>query len=280
MAQGQIIDATVHVDMERLTPEHRIDVSTMANDVEKYLNSQDFMEEWEGPPIPVDVQIYLSGGVNNMYSARLFVASKRYIDGTEDGMSVELKLIDNEWQFEYSRGAMFSFNPYRFNSFISMLDFYMLVVIGYDLDTYGELAGTPAYNKAKQIVNMGSGKGAPGYDTYVQPGEYNKYNLVRELTSLKYEDFRKLTFEYYVDGLDRIAYDKEEALLTIDYILTDMVEFKKSLTSASVVLQVFFDAKSRELAELFKDYEDKSVYDKLMYLDPSSSTIYREALEE
>ncbi|MFP4527362.1 MAG: DUF4835 family protein [Candidatus Kapaibacterium sp.] len=279
--RAQEIDATVTVNVDQLAMDQRVDVSTMKNDVERYLNSQKFTDdEWEGPPIPVDIQIVLHGGAKDTYQGRLFIASKRYIAGTEEGMSVELKLVDNEWQFPYQRGAMFSYNPYRFDDFVSLLDFYMLVIIGYDLDTYAELGGTKAYDKAKQIVNLGVSNGAPGYDTYAQPGEYNRYNLVRELTDLRFEEFRRLTFEYYVDGLDQMAYDKEKALLALDYILTDMVEFKKQLTRPSVVMQLFFDAKYQELSQIFKDYENKSVYDKIIYLDPTHATTYREAKGE
>lgn len=283
ITKSQEIEANVTVNMEQLTQENRINVSSMESDLERYINNQRFTEiDWEGPKIPVEINIVLSGGNQNVYSARMFIASKRYIYGQEGGTSVVLKMVENKWAFEYQRGAMFSFNINRWDNFSSMIDLYMLLVIGYDMDTYEEAGGTRAFEIAKTIAQLAANQNISGFETFANPGEFTKISLLNELTDPRYVPFRKLVFEYYYDGLDMMAEDRELALKTADYLVQEMAIFKEEkLIGPSLMLQVFFDSKHLELATLFKDYEEKErVRNNLMYLDPTHTQIYNENLED
>ena len=277
---SQEIEAKVSINLEQIPQEYRHYVSTMESDVTKYINSQRFTNiEWEGPKIPVDINIALSGGNRGIFAAQMFIAAKRYIYQQDGGQSITLKLIDKEWTFEYNQGAMLSYNPSRFNKFTSLIDFYMLLIIGFDADTYEELSGTPIYERAKQIVSMGATYGAEGYKTTAAPGEFTRYSLVSELTDLRFEPLRKLFFSYYVDGLDLMAVDKEKAKENLAYVIQEIAEFKRTkLTGSSVLLQAFFDAKALELADIFKGYKKyPSIFKNLIYLDPSNTMIYQES---
>lgn len=279
--QAQEIVANVNVNMEMLAQENRVNVQTMESDLENYINNQRFTNiEWEGAKIPVEISIYLAGGAMSTYSARLFVVAKRMLDGPEGSSSVSLKLVDDKWAFEYSRYANLTFNPNRFHEFTSLIDFYMLLVIGMELDSYGELEGSQVFDLAKRICQIGASAGAEGYQTFSEPGKFTRYNLINEITDLRYEPLRKLIFSYYVDGLDLMYADSKTAIENIINVMKDMYEFKKNkMTGPSVFLQAFFDAKNMELSELFKKYPDKSIYDLLIYLDPGSATMYRDAKE-
>lgn len=281
--KAQEIEANVTVNIDQLTQENRINVSSMESDVERYINSQEFTEmDWEGEKIPVDITIVLTGGTNNVYSARMFIASNRYIYGQDGGTSVALKMVENNWGFEYQRGAMFSFNLYRYDHFSSMIDFYMLLVIGFDLDSYTPLDGTDVFERAKKIAQVAANKNIAGYEKFANPGEFTKIGLLNELTDPRYEPFRKLISDYYYDGLDMMAEDRELAINTLAYLIQEMADFKKNkLMGPSLLLQVFFDTKYNELGQLFKEYKDKDfILSQLTYLDPTHTQKYQEALEE
>ncbi|MFN3196706.1 MAG: DUF4835 family protein [Chlorobiota bacterium] len=275
---SQEIEANVNVNMEMLDQEYRVNVSTMEQDVENYINSTKYTDvDFEGNKIPVDISIVLSGGYNNRYNARIFIASNRYIYGQDDGKSVVMKIADDQWSFEYARGAFFNYDLNRYNEFSSLLDFYMLIVIGVDLDTYETLGGNPAYSKARRLAGVAASKDISGFDTYVQPGEFTKFSLISELTDLRYEDLRILFFEYYVDGLDMMSENKEQGLENLRNIISKMVYFKKEkMVGPSVLLQAFTDSKARELGATFEGYKDPTVFDDLKYLAPSSTTIFEQ----
>jgi len=273
---SQEIEAEVTLNVEMLDSDRRINVSTMENDLERYINSTRFTDiEWEGTRIPVDITIAVSGGYNNRYNARLFIASKRYIYGQEDGTSIVLKLADDQWSFEYAQGAYFDYNTNRYNEVSSLIDFYMLLIIGSDMDTYETLGGNPAYSIARRIAGVAATNDIPGFNQYLKPGEFTKYALISEMTDLRYEALRVLFFEYYVDGLDMMAEDREKALANLRKVISDIVYFKKEkMVGPSVLLQAFVDTKALELGATFEGYKDQTVFKDLKFIDPSNTTIY------
>lgn len=284
MNQSQIysqeIKATLYIDMQQVQPENRSYANSLERDLTSYLNNQRFTNiNWQGPPIPVDISIYLTGGYNGSFGAKLFIASKRYLYGQEGGTSVTLKMIENQWGFDYRQSSVPVFNPLRFDSFISVLDFYILLIIGMDNDTYADLSGTPMFERAKQLCQLGSQAMADGFEVNSPPGKFTKYNLISELTDMRYEELRKLFYSYYSDGLDQMSKNKDTAMSNLVDVLGDMARFKKNkLASHSVLLEVFFDTKSRELATLFRGYtKDPDVFDYLIYLDPSNTSIYEDS---
>lgn len=276
---SQELDARVIVNMEQVAVHNRVNVETLQNDLERYLNTQRFTDiDWEGPKIPVEVSVYLTGGMKGVYGARLFIVAKRYIDGPKPGTSVTLKFVDDKWTFEYNRGANLSYNPMRFNQMTSLIDYYMLIIIGYDSDTYAELSGTPIYEKAKQICQLGATAGADGYSTYSMPGEMTRYNLISELVDLRFEEFRQIVFSYFVDGLDMMAFEPEKGMKAVKQAIFDLAYFKENkLAGPSVLMQVFFDSKAQEFADMFRGQDDPELFRTLRYLDPGNTLLYEES---
>jgi len=276
------IESHVYVDLEKIDQNIRYNVTSLGTDLESYINNTEFTDlNWEGPKIPIDISIVLSGGGRNVYSAQIIIISKRYIDGTDQETSVALKLYDKNWTFKYSMGASHSYNPLQFDNFKTLIDFYMLLIIAYDADLYGELDGNKIYNEAKRIILLGTNAGAKGFETYSQPGDLTKNNIINEFIDPRYDEFRKLMFAYFFDGLDLMSTEKENALDNISNVIKEMAAFKKrKLTSASVMMQIFFDSKADEIASTLKGYKDKEVFDNLRYLDPSNSILYNEASED
>lgn len=278
-AFSQEIQANVVVNMEMLTPDQKVFVSTIENDIRNYINNQRFTDvEWEGPRIPVEISLVLQGAGRGHFAARATFSAKRNISGEEGASSITMRIYDEQWEFDYNQGAALSYNQTRFNDVTTLIDYYMLIFIGFDMDTYEELSGDRVYAAAKRICNMGATINAPGYKVFSQPGEFTRYNLVSELTDLRYEALRKLFFAYFVDGLDMMVEDKAAGKNNLIAVIKSMVEFKqKKMVGPSVLLQAFFDSKAYELGEIFKGGGYDSVFQDLMYLDPSNTNIYLEA---
>lgn len=281
---AQEIKANVVVNTDLLSIEAKQYVASLEDDIERYINNQKFLnQEWEGEPIPVDINIYLTGGSNYRFSARMVVVSRRYLDNPEGELSAQipvLKTTETTWSFEYSYGATLTFNPLRFDPFVSIIDYYMFLVIGFDLDSYEELGGTIAFEQAKSLVQLGATMNIEGFQIYSEPGALTKYNLVRELTDPRYFQFRRLVFSYYVDGFDKIAFDKETALKNLEDTILAMAKFKQEkIVEASVLLQLFFDAHSQTIATLFNGYPKPELFKALMYLDPGHSMLYQDAMD-
>lgn len=281
---SQEIKANVTVNTELLSIEAKQYIFTLENDLENYINNQKFTsEEWEGEPIPVDINIYMMSGGNNRYSAKMVIVSRRYVDNPENDLQMRvptLFITETNWKFEYSYGASLTYNPMRFDYFTSVIDFYMLLVIGFDKDTYEELGGNSAFEKARSILLLGSTQQASGFETNVEPGSFSKYNIIKELNDPRYYPLRKLFFSFYVDGIDKLAYNKTEGMENIEKVIDAMAKFKKEkITESSILIQIFFDTHNQTLATLFNGYKNENFFGNLMYLDPKNSMLYQDAMK-
>lgn len=277
---AQEIKATVSVDMQPLSLDQRQDLMNMARDVEGYINNNRYLDrDWEGEKVPVDITIFISGRNGNRLSARLAVVSKRIINGQPGTGSGLLRVFDQEWSFEWSLNPTLVYQPLRYDDFASVVDFYMLLAIGLDMDTYDDLAGDAAYKIAQQIAQSGNARGISSFSSMFQPGELSRMSLVSELLDMRYQGLRRLIYDYH-DALDTYATDKEAGITAIEAVIHDIADFKrKKLSNRSVLLQTFFDAKQIEIAGLFRGNKNSSVWTDLRYLDPGYTQQYEAARE-
>lgn len=279
ITNAQEFQASVSVNTDMIPMEQRIDISSMKQDVEMYVNNQRYTgADWVGNKIPVDIGITVMSKSGNSYSAYLTLTSYRVIDKNSNTRSVVYRALDKEWSFQYQLNSNLTFQTLRFDPFSSLLDFHLLIALGMDMDTYGELDGQQMFAMAKQICLLGANNNAKGYDRIPEPGVYSKVALVTEFNDLRFDDFRKSVFSYYVDGLEAMSKDQGESLKILAAVIKDMALFKEKRTSSrSIIMQAFFDAKLQELTSLFKGYPDPALWNNLRYLDPSNGSKYDEA---
>ena len=275
---AQELQATVNVNMQTLTQDQRQDMMTMARDVENYLNSNRYLNrDWEGERVPVDVTIYVNSRNGNRVSGRLSVVSKRLVNNVAGTGSGLLRVFDQDWVFEWSFSPTLVYQPLRYDPFTSVLDFYMLLAIGMDMDTYDDLAGTEAYKIAQQIAQNGNAQGISQFSTVYQPGQLTRMSLVTELMDMRFQPMRRLMYDYH-DAMDTYDTDKLKGLADLELVIRDLADFKKNkLSSRSVLMQVFFDAKSMELAGMFKGVKSPGLWADLRFLDPGNTQLYEAA---
>ena len=281
IASAQEIKVNINVNMEQINFDNRVGLNNFKTDVERYINTQRFLDEdWEGDPIPVEMNIILSAAGKNRYNAKVLMASRRLLDGPADEVSYSttIQFYEKEWQFEYNNGANLSLNLMRYDELSTMLNYYMLMIIGFDMDTYQAGGGTRAFEKARNLAVTASNADAVGFETRKDAAIFNKYNLVNEILDMRMAEVRRLIFAYYVNGLDKIAFHREEALLELSKILSDIANYRRNkLMLQNHLLTIFFETKANEIATLFNGHKDKALFDNLKYLDPTNTPIYTQS---
>ena len=277
---AQELDATVTVNMDMLEMDDRVDVRTMAADVERYLDNQRYTaQDWEGPRIPIDVTIYLSGRSGNLYTARLAVVSTRLANGEPGTGGPLLRIFDQEWQFEWTFNPTLNFQTMRYNPFSSLIDFYVLLAIGLDLDTYDDLGGEQMYLAAKQIAGLGNAAGLSKFSTNYQPGEVTAMALVTDLTDPRFQGLRRSIYDYHY-AVDEFSFDPAKGREMMLEAIDGIAYFKQNtISNRSALLQIFFDAKAGEVADMFRGDRSSPVWDKLRFLDPGNTQMYEAAAE-
>jgi hypothetical protein len=186
-----------------------------------------------------------------------------------------LRILDNNWEFNYQPNQRMDHDEISFNPLTGFLDFYAYIIIGYDLDTYLPMSGSACFQKASKIVQMASNSSV-SKDWQPSSASYSKYGLTDELSNLKFNPVRTALNNYYFDGIDLLTSDRLKALTNILNAIKSVNEIRTRQAANSVVVKQFFDAKYREIAEIFATYPDRSVYETLSTCDQEHRNTYED----
>ncbi len=190
-----------------------------------------------------------------------------------------LNILDNSWSFRYEKNQAMYFNQADFDPLLNFLDYYAYVIVGFDMDSYYPLGGTDFFNKALDITVRGAqSKFADGWQA--QSSAYSRRGLVDNLLNAKYQQFRQDYFDYHYNGIDLFnnPNTRKQATANIVKLITNLANVRNKIEARSVLLKVFFDAKSGEITEYLKNYSDKSIFETLRKIDPPHTAKYDEAL--
>lgn len=277
---SQELDATVTVNYEQLPTSAKEVLANFRLSVEDYLNKNKFTGgAWEGEPIKCNFNVFFSSSVDDMnYTAQVVVNSQRPIFNTQKS-SLMLNIMDNNWSFYYEKNRPLYFNQNEFDPLTSFLDYYAYMIIGFDLDSFEPNGGTDYFDKAYQITLLGStAGGTEGWE--LKSSSYNKRGLIENLLNEKFQQFRQDFFNYHYNGVDLFFEKKKFAQENIAQIIQNLSDMSEKINMRSVLINVFFDAKSGEIVEYLRDYFDRTIFEKLKKIDPAHISKYNEMLTQ
>lgn len=278
-SSAQEIECKVTVNFEQLPPQNKSDLSDFAEKIERYINTYKWTNvDLGGEKIQCTMNIFFTSASGNNYQAQIFIGSQRKIYDSDKSTAV-LRILDDKVDFYYDKNQPMYHDEFRFDPLLSLIDFYMYIIIGYDFDTYEPLGGTEFFEKAFRIcTNAQSSRYSRGWQK-VTSG-FSRFNLIDELLDSKYADFRKAMYDYHYNGLDLLQKRPLDAIATIDSVIDLMINIKKNVNPTSTLVKLFFDAKYMELAEVFKTAKNKeAIYKKLIIADPSHQSTYLEYMK-
>lgn len=279
---AQELDPIVDVDVSSLNIDVRDRVTNFKQDVQNYLSKTKFTDEVivndvKSKPykIKCNFQFFFktSSGFDS-YDAQVVITSQRHIYKTPNFTQI-LRIKDESWSFNYTKGQTFYHDEFKYNNLTSFLDYYAYLIIGMDDDSWEPELGTQRFQKAQNTVNLAiaNSDGKGWIDNSILKQSRNVYPS--ELLNSKYNDFRKGVWIYHFAGLDSLQWNKRLALEKIAQAIELIGKVKKT-EIRSFTVKAFFEAKYLEIATTLVDYYDKTIYRKLMDIDPDHSAIYEE----
>jgi hypothetical protein len=275
---AQEIDCDVSINTQQVPAEARENLVDFAQQIKQYLNSYQWTKEnLGGEKIKCSIDIsFLGSPKDNHYTAQAFIGSQRPIYKSERSTAV-LRVLDDKWEFDYIRYQPLSHNDFRFDPLLSFLDFYVYLILGFDFDTYRIADGTQYFQKAIEIVNKarGTSNAGTGWDISSQ-STYQRGQLVEEILNPKFRDLREAVYKYHYKGLDLLYKNPSKATKNIFSALEKIGNLQTKINQRSLAMRVFFDTKYLEIAEVFLNNEDHSIYPKLAKIDPSHQKSYEE----
>jgi hypothetical protein len=274
-ASAQQIDVTVLVNYEAIPTTNKDLLRDFSSDVKTYISNYNWGPGSPNDKVKCTINIFLQSVIgDNRYSAQVFVGSQREIYKSSQSTAV-VRLFDGLWEFTYMKSKPLSHNLNTYDDLTGFLDFYMYLVMGYDFDTFEKLSGTPLFQKAADVASQGRSTGAKGW----QPATsgYSRAQLIDEIMSTTYQPVREASWYYHFAGLDSLAVNRERGWQNMLTAIQKISDAKKIADPRNVIIKSFFEAKAKELADVFADYPDPSVYVLFSSVDPNHQQAYDEA---
>ncbi|MGA9116215.1 MAG: DUF4835 family protein [Bacteroidota bacterium] len=274
---AQEMDCSVEVNYEAVATTHSDQLSGFARDVADYINGYRWGAEGLDGKVKCTLSIFIQSALGeNRYTAQAFIGSQRPVFGLEKSTAV-VRLFDEAWEFTYLGSRPISHDSYVFDDLASFLDFYVFVILGYDFDTYEISGGTPFFQKAADIANLGRSTGAKGWTP--KSGSYSRIQLIDEILSPKSLPVRRAYYGYHFTGLDSLAADPERARASILRTLETLGRTRANLDPRNLYLRTFFESKYQEIAEVFSAHPDPGIFRRLSRIDPAHQSTYEAARE-
>jgi hypothetical protein len=278
---GQELNCRVQLDDSQLSgAESEFDfLSDLERKIQEYLNTRSWTDDQflRHERISCSMQIVVLRSISiSEFEARLIVTSQRPIYGTSQS-TVVVRINDPKWSFEFGRGSSLNYDPDRYDSLTSVLDFYAYMILGYDYDTFSPLGGTPYFEQARAVADQAEGSRDPGWSSVST--EQNRVELLSDRLDPRHEPLRRVYYQYHRKGLDQFVSETEKARTQMLEVLKTLRKLSRRL-SRSYAMNIFFSTKSKELTAFFGGSDLASqAHSLLVQMDPSHSSEYGKLVE-
>ncbi|TXC76150.1 type IX secretion system protein PorD [Luteibaculum oceani] len=283
IAWGQELNATVQVTYERVKAQAtnpRI-FETLERTAQEFLNNT----KWGGDDFQLEERIQcsflftidkISG---NTYEGSIQVTSSRPVFNSNYSTTL-LNHKDNDFTFSYTENAPIIFTPNQFkDNLSSVLAYYAYLVLAMDYDSFSREGGKAYFTLAQRVVANAQNAGFDGWRS--SEGVRNRFWIVDNALQEAFKPIRDCVYEYHRQGLDQMYSNTEDARKTIIEALKKL-ERVHAVKPLSINMQIFFNAKSQEIINIFDAspaQEKESLLSLLGKLDPSNLSKYQKLVD-
>jgi hypothetical protein len=186
---------------------------------------------------------------SNRFEGNIQIQSSRPVYNTSYETPI-FNYKDNQLNFEYIEFQPLVFNENVFESnLVSTIAYYVYIVLGLDADTFSLEGGTEFFRKAQQITTQAQGGNYSGWD---QNSDRSRFELIDNLLSNTYREYRIAMYNYHRKGLDILGDNNSTGKQVIAGTMKLFETMIKRRPNAFLI-QTFFDAKSEEIQNIFSD---------------------------
>jgi hypothetical protein len=252
-AFAQEFQCKVIVNSEKIPGSNKQIFSTLENSLNEFVNKK----KWTNQTFDSKEQIECVFTLNileqpnpNEFKASLQLQASRPVFNSTYTTPI-FNYKDDQFSFRYTEFEPLFYNPNNFQSnLVSVIAYYSYIILGYDADTFADKGGDEYYYQAQNIVNLAQQSSYIGWNS--NDGLRNRYNLVNELLSPTFEVVRNSSYKYHINGLDMMYGDNFNSKEVVSNAIISLDELFNHRPN-SILIRVFMDAKSEEIANIFAD---------------------------
>lgn len=281
VVKSQELLANVVINHQQVQSSDDYIYENMKKSFMEFLNNR----KWTGDKFKLEERIECSFFVTinsrngNSFSGSLQVQSGRPVYGTSYKSTMFI-VNDNDFDFTYVDQQPLDFNSNEFTSNLtSILAYYAYTILGFDYDSFGKEGGTKYFTKAFEITTLSANGGGSGWKS--TDGSQNRYWLMENINNGAFKNFRDCLYKYHREGFDVMKNNKKQGEYSIYKALLSLEAVHKRQPS-SYLLQVFFNAKSDEVVNVFKSatlQQKQKLVPVLIKIDPGNTKKYNKILK-
>lgn len=276
-AGAQELNCDVMINRQSLTGTEYGFLDDLRTEVARYLNNR----AWTDDVVDTDERIDCSFQITftaspslSSFNAQVAVQATRPVYGTAQ-RTTTFVVVDESWDFAYTRGQPLIFDLNRFDPLTSVLDYYANLILGYDYDTFSELGGTEYFERARRVADLGRTSPNPGGWGGQLGEERSRYALVQDLLDPEFVPLRRAYYTYHLGVLDPFLIQPQEAWVDGLAMLAELHELYLQFNRRRYATDVFYSAKYQELTQLYAEAPQRNeVYALLSEMDAAHIGTY------
>ena len=249
---AQEMDVVVTVNSDQVGQTNQQIFRTLERSLNDFVNKNKWTDRvfGENERITARMFITVTQYESDRFEANLQIQSSRPVYNTSYETSV-FNYKDNDFDFQYQEFEPLVYNPNSFDSnLVGVISYYVYIILGLDADTFSLQGGSEYYRLAQNIVTQAQGTNFAGWAQ--ETGERTRFELVDNLLSNTFKEYRIAMYNYHRKGLDVLADNNSTGKQVIAGSLRLFETLIKRRPNAFLI-QTFFDAKAEEIQNIFSD---------------------------
>ena len=281
ISSAQELRCNISVNANKLTGANKNIFRSMQTDLYDFMNNHKWTKLTfsNNERIECSMTIQINRQISsNEFEGYITVQSKRPVYNSSYKTTI-LNIQDEYFRFSYQEYQTIEFaETGNKDNLTSVLAYYAYVILGFDSDTFSPSGGTEYFQRARQIVTESQNAAGTKNGWRAFESDYNRYWLVDNILNKQYAPYRECMYQYHRKGLDTMADGAEGGRAEMAESLKLILKVFRT-RSKLYITQIFFDAKSNELVQIFSQSftdEQNRVIQILKECDPSNATKYEQ----
>lgn len=279
---AQELNCNLQINSDKVQGSNKEVFKTLQKEASEFINNRRWTDlaYAEEERIDCNINIIISSAEGDNYRGELTVQSRRPVYNSSYFSSL-LNFKDNSFVFTYKEFDPLEFSPTNLQSNLTaVLAYYAYLIIGYDMDSYSRLGGTPYFQAAENIVTQAQSSDWAGWKAF--ENDKNRYALINNIMDEAFKKYRNYFYEYHRLGLDEMTINATNGRAKIAEGLPLLREANRSRPSA-VVISSFLDAKNDELVNILSEgtqKEKETAVEILTDINPTAANRYEQIFKK
>jgi len=248
---AQELNCIVTVNSDQVAQTNQQVFKTLERSLNDFVNKNKWSNRVykENERVNAQMFITITEYESNRFKGNIQIQSSRPVFNTSYETPV-FNYKDNQFNFEYIEFQPLIFNENIFESnLVSVISYYVYVILGLDADTFALEGGNDYFRIAQKIVTQAQSSNSAGWS---QSTDRSRFELVDNLMSNTYREYRVAMYNYHRKGIDILADNNSTGKQVIAGTMK-LFETMMNRRPNAFLIQTFFDAKSDEIQNVFSD---------------------------